>query len=329
MKESWAETTRQIFWAEQEYWENIPPEAPTILKVPNFYKDEEGYYKAQAVLEEQTSAALYWAVNYKLLTNINVDPSRAEWSASRANEHLLHWALNMREAKGKESKFVLVYEGHKFLDAMDYLEGYGVYGEFPPWLATIYLPIARKIAFTNKNNHGAWGWCAFLRAKRHLNQPISPYLDSLISHIKNAISPDGSMPYEIRRTNSGMWYVYFALAPYARVMFDFLKYEEVDLFYMLEPALDWYFEYCKNPDSWPYRLPKSGFLRWLYKIFWPCSDEMLVPRPYDWPANLLEQLATRVFNRPDWLSWIEPPVMAGGLNIFKYSTLVWANNLEN
>jgi hypothetical protein len=137
------------------------------------------------------------------------------------------------------------------------------------------------------------------------------------------------MPYEARRTNSGLWYTYFALAPYARVMFDIKKYEGIDLFDLLEFTCDWYFQYCLDPQSWPYRLPKNAFFKRIYQIFWPCSDELEVPQPDNWPANLLEHLATRVWDKPEWLDWIQRPIMAGGLNIFKYSTLTLSNNLDN
>jgi hypothetical protein len=75
--------------------------------------------------------------------------------------------------------------------------------------------------------------------------------------------------------------------------------------------------------QWTWIEPNAPLTRLIY----PCTDSLQLPKPYDWPAHLLEQLAMRRFDRPDWIDWIHRPVMAGGLNIYKYSTFIWANDL--
>jgi len=288
----WAQITKDMFLGQRDYWGAFAPTAPSTLRIPGYYTDPSGNATAKTILEIQTSAALYWALRYKL-TGLAED-------GYRAGQHLIKWGITTTNIEGRETEFQLIYEGHKFIQALDYLGDFDWNKvPFQIWLHRVYQPIAKKFALRNTNNQGAWGWCGYLRSQKHLGGITAPMRDAFLQHVLNAIDAQSQMKYEIKRTNSALWYINFALAPYARVMFDLLE-EDYNLFGFIEKTLDWYFQYCLEPESWPYRLPTNWLARWLTQLVYPCSDTLEIPKPNDWPANLLEALATRVFDKPEW-----------------------------
>jgi len=322
-KAYWAGITKPMFMAEEEKWFWVEPNAPSILSIPNFYSDPDGNRVAGKILEDQTSAALYWALRYKMdKTNV--------YAANRASQHLTKWGILNQEVRGKESKFAMLMEGNKFMDAYLLIDSFNwTHREsFLNWVENIYKLCALEY-MGKENNQGAWSWLGFLRSERLAGRNILCWIDGFSDHVKNAIDKNGILYHEVKRTNAGMWYVNFALEPYCQVMFDYFTLHNRDLFYLLEKTLDWYFQYCLHPETWPYKLPTNPFLRWITKLLHPCQDYVELPKPTDWPAHVLEQLVTRrFFEKTEWLNWIQRPVNAGGLNIFKYSTMTWALDLN-
>jgi hypothetical protein len=129
---------------------------------------------------------------------------------------------------------------------------------------------------------------------------------ALLSHITDS---DGVMIYEIKRTNSGIWYSYYALAP----LFKAASLCGVDPWLFHKP-LSWLWKYVQHPQTWPYT-PKRGFLGWIQNLLFPHSSGLELPRKDDWPANLF-YVAGRVLSNDDWLHWGNPPPY-GGVDIFR------------
>lgn len=318
-KEQLAKESRVLFDLEADRWSKVVPEAPTSLYIPPYYSNQTGNYLAKKILEEQTSASLYWALKYKLDNDDEV--------GRLASTYLTKWALTMNEIENAEASLAMVMEGNKFLQARFYLSEFDWNKDiFDIWIRDIYQPAAHKL-MTYPNNKGAWGWLGWLRSNRIQNISVIPFIGGLSDHFHDATNQSGVMIYEILRTNSGMWYVNFALEAYIQALFDYWFFDNADLFPLIEKTLDWYFQFCIEPEQWPYRLPRNPIFRWITQKMYPCSDTLELPRSTDWPAHILDLCSVYMFNKPEWEAWIHRPMTAGGLNIFKYSTLTWTHDL--
>ena len=106
-----------------------------------------------------------------------------------------------------------------------------------------------------------------------------------------------------------MWYTYFALCPLTcsaniatnATTKDYFNYTTADG-KSLKLALDSFFNYCKDPDSWPYEKP-SGLIGAFHNIFYPSAEYIKIPRPDSWPGNLYEAMLG-VYSVEKWEQWL-------------------------
>jgi len=267
---------------------------PDRLYITPYYKDPVQNEIDQAPLEHYAALA-YDEARWK-------DPLEAQ-------DILGRWGRTCLEVVNSEAKFAMVYWGSLFLEAyllMDPVEWNSE--EFLIWVDRVYRPCALE-SYYKTNNHGSWGILGTVLADLVLGKYIGPHQLRLAEHIQGNIESDGSMPREDRRTNSGPWYRYFSLAPMLRScqLLGSTGYAE-----MLRPALVNYFQYCLNPESWPYRLP-GGIRGWFWRKLYPCADELEIPKPDNWPGNLY-LAAGRELDVPEWIAWAKPPFW---MNIYR------------
>ncbi len=291
----------------------MTPSPSVVLDIPPYYKNRQGNRKAVAALENDTRAALVLSLAYRL--------TGLDKYAIKATGFMTAWASTCREAKGREAKLYLVYKGFRFLRAYQYLENFSWNrGPFEVWLRYVYRPAAEGIK-KSANNWGSWGHLGCIMVDSILAPEfLDRDADDLEAHVGQSIGPDGTLIHETKRTLAGIWYSYFSLAPMFRAATELNGHGSKNLYPLILPGFDWFFRYCVNPDSWPYR-PRPGFLGEIQKLLWPHSGYL--QRPYaknGWPAQLLEVAAT-VYDRPEWLEWIKPPNTDGG-HCFEYSTLI-------
>lgn len=307
---------RRKFLNEEKYWKTSFPIPQETLFIPPYYKDYEGNRAAQRILDEQTNATLYWSLMYRLHNKQEIE------YALKTETFLLTWALNFNDVKNHEALLYMVYKGHKFLTAYDHITEYNWNRvPFQIWIDSIYKGLAEKL-IKMPNNQGSWGWLGFIHSLVITERPLRPYLDKFVNHIKTNIDYNtGEMVLEVKRTNSGMWYSYFSLAPMLMTCAIFRRYLEEDLLLLIEPALDWLFKFCLNPDSWPHR-PARGLLGKIQRLMYPCSNNLQIPMSFNWPGNMYEIASWLFYHKPEWEEWINPsrPLMQVG-NIFRYSTL--------
>ncbi|MBI4837237.1 MAG: alginate lyase family protein [Candidatus Portnoybacteria bacterium] len=291
----------------------ITPNPSVVLDIPPYYTNYRSNRKAVAALENDTHAALVLSLAYRL--------TGFDKYAIKATDFMAAWSSNCREAKSGESKLYLVYGGFRFLRAYQYLENFDWNrGPFKVWLQHVYRPAAEEIK-KSANNWGSWGHLGCIMTDSILAPEfLDRDADDLEAHIKRSIGPNGILVYETKRTLAGIWYSYFSLAPMFRAAMELDRHGSKNLYSLILPGFDWFFRYCVDPDSWPYR-PLPGFLGEIQKQIWPHAGYL--QKPYvknGWPAHLLET-AARVYDRPQWLQWVQPP-NTSGCHCFEYSTLV-------
>lgn len=289
------------------------PNSSTVLNIPGYYTNQQDNRKAVASLEKDARAALILSLAYRL--------TGLDKYAIKATDFMVAWSSNCREAKGRESKFHLVYRGFRFLRAYQYLEMFDWNrGPFEIWLRCVYRPAAEDIK-KSSNNFGSWGRLGCIMVDSILAPEfLDEDADDLEAHIKQSIGSGGVLIHETKRTLSGIWYSYFSLTPIFRAAMELDRRGSRNLYSLMLPGFDWFFQYCVDPDSWPYR-PQPGFFGKIQMKIWPHSGYLQRPNAKNgWPANLLEVAAT-VYVRPRWLGWINPPGI-NGCYCFEYSSLV-------
>jgi len=223
---------------------------------------------------------------------------------------LLDWAVHNETLVNWEAKLIMTFKGQLFLESYLMLPDELKMPEFPDWVYDVYLPGALTL-WKENNNQGAWGLLGRTLANIVLGYDQQVCIDRYYQIISKATDNTGCLYIETLRTNSGMWYSYFFLAPLLRVA-QLLPVEQ----YMLTPALEWLWQYVQHPETWPYKLapvwtPKGMWQRLVH----PCASQVELPRKDDWPANLY-WVAGKMFNRPDWQYWGNPPRY--WTNIFRF-----------
>jgi hypothetical protein len=210
------------------------------------------------------------------------------------------WATHNKVLVNHEAKLIMTFKGILFLEVYLLL---GKPESFPSWVEKVYRPGAQAL-YSEQNNQGAWGLLGCAMSDVILGRPTGTHLYRYAEFISKATDDVGKMKIEILRTNSGMWYSYFALLPLLRTAI-LLDADE----WMLFPALKWLWQYVEHPETWPYKL-KPGLRGWIQRMIHPCALDVELPRKDDWPANLY-YVASTIFNRPEWAAWGDPPPYRG------------------
>jgi hypothetical protein len=295
------------------------PHAVADFNVPGYYGQPAASMAAKQGLSDDASAAYALALAYQLDTG-----DRRTLYATKAVELLNAWAATNRRVSGEDGDLVLCYAGIPLVFAADLLSNYPGWrpedrDAFKGWVNRVFRRSADKIK-GRANNHGAWGTFASM-AGAHLTDDadaVNADVVRLKQRIARAIASDGELPDENRRTNSGMWYTYFALMPMTAAAQIVLNATGEDLFRYTAPngrslklALDRFFRHCRNPTAWPYKKP-GGLFGLVYNTIYPSADELLLPTPSDWPGNLYEAMAA-IYGERAWEEWVEKyrPIRGG------------------
>jgi len=267
---------------------------PDRLYITPYYKDPAQNEKDQAPLE-------YWAA---------LAYDEARWKDPlEAQDILGRWGRTCLEVVNPEAEFALTYWGSLFLEAyllMDPREWNSE--EFLIWVNRVYRVCAWK-SYYKTNNHGSWGILGTVLAYKVLGWDDWSCRSRFAEHVMDSSDDNGVMVQEIKRTNSGMRYSYFSLAPMLRTcqLLDAPGYAEV-----LRKPLAWLFQYCLAPETWPHKLPK-GIRGWVWRKLYPCEDEVVLPRQDNEPGNLYYE-AGKYLDVPEWVAWAKPPFWT---NIFR------------
>lgn len=226
-----------------------------------------------------------------------------------AQKIMLDWALGCREVVNGEAHFVMTFKGQLFLES--YLMGDPAFWNskvFSIWVERVYRKSAMKF-YQDSDNQASWGILGTILSDLILGKSQEENRNRLWEHIEKSVGSGGVMVEEVKRTNSGIWYSYFSLAPLLRSC----QLIDPSMSSLLIRPLNWLFSYCQNPTSWPYK-PKTGFLGWWEKLWYPRADTLLLPKKDNWPANLFYEAGVH-FNRSEWKNWGTPPWP--GVNIFR------------
>lgn len=85
---------------------------------------------------------------------------------------------------------------------------------FLEWLQTVVIPIVTRVINRPKpNNWNAWGLWLLMLCQRHLGLDLTSSIALLETYLETMIAPDGSLPAEMARVGSQLWYSYFCLVP--------------------------------------------------------------------------------------------------------------------
>jgi len=297
----------------------VAPRPVANFKVPLYYFNPDGHMNAKAALSDDAVSAYTLALAYQLETG----ERRYEYAGGSARI-LDAWASVNTRVSGGDGSLVMSYAGVPLIFAADLLGDYKGWPEagrerFGTWTRTVFLDSAGRERRAS-NNHGAWGNFASIAACHLLDdrECVNSDIERLEWRIDNTIAPDGELPHENRRTNSGMWYTYFALAPMTGTANIAKNATGADLFEYESPggcsiklALDRLFEYCLAPETWHYERP-GGVYGTVYNLFYPSAEKVKIPHAYSWPADLFEAMAP-VYNEERWSEWVSPhrPVSTG------------------
>jgi len=272
-------------------------EVPDKLYVTPYYKNKYEYEASVHKLRTDAHKAYDAAFHRDVDTAANI---------------LLAWSLRCSEAVNFEAKLHLVWMGHLFLEASLLMpEDEWNSGVFAPWVDLVYREAVQSV-YWDDDNKGSWGILGAILTDLVTKGAYFSHIDRLLRHMSQSWEDDGTLVHEVKRTNSGIWYSYFSLAPMFRAC-DLLSYEGVGPEMLLAP-LNFLWTYTRFPNKWPYRLPR-GFMGWFWKLLYPCSDKLEMPNPKDWPANLLLE-AGKKLGIQKWIDYADLP-LNDGIHIFR------------
>jgi hypothetical protein len=305
-----------------------PCHAVENLVQPFYYWDPKRSEAAKKRLSDDASAAYALALAYPLEQG-----QRRGLYADEAISLLNGWATVNRRVSGSDGPLIMCYAGLPMIFAADLLWDYGGWtdegrGRFRTWVESVFLRCAKQIR-NRPNNWGCWGIFASIAASHLLDDRAAVLADieSLKQRIAESIAPNGELPHENRRTNSGMWYTYFSLGPLTGAAWVAWNATGTNLFEYTAPngrtikqALDRFFYYCQNPQAWPYRKP-PGWRGWLLDLAYASSDTLIVPAPQGIGGNLYEAMSW-IYHQTQWEDWIRAARPIHGGRGWVYPTLM-------
>ena len=306
------------------------PQAVKVFSVPFYYRNSKASQEAKKCLSEDASAAYALALAWHL----GPEEGRDRY-AEKAVEILNAWATTNRKIAGWDGPLVACYAGVPLIFAADLLWDYQGWEKesqagFGDWVRKVFWKNAQKVK-RRANNHGDWGTFASIASSHYLDDAgtLRSDVERVKTRIDRTIAANGELPLENLRTNSGMWYTYFALAPMTGACQVALDATGTDLFTYVSPkgrsirqALNKYFEYCQNPGSWPYR-PRPGLRGRIQRVFHPCANDVELPTPDGMPGNLYEAMIS-VYAEKAWDDWLAPYRPVHGCRAWIYPTLLRA-----
>jgi hypothetical protein len=304
------------------------PQPEQDFNVPNGYSDPQGQSAAKERLRGDAFAAYALALGYQLA---ETSAKRREYAAKTV-EILDAWAQVNQQISGPDGDLVAMYAGITMLYAADLVMNFDGWPEadrsaFTYWASTVYWSASADIK-DHANNWGAWGTLGAIAvaALVHNDVAVNDEIARLERRIEDSIDDNGELPEENKRTNSGMWYTYFALTSMTATARIAQNITGVDLFAYTAPngrtirqALDRDFFYALHPDQWPYPLP-GGLAGDLWRLLYPCADEVELPTVTGWPGPLFE-IMSDVYQVPEWRDWVVGARPLEGYHAWLYVTL--------
>ncbi len=298
------------------------------FSVPAYYRDKEGHERAKNILQE---------IGQKCLSMALAD--NGDSSYLEANKI---FNLDFCPKFLDDTHLVVVSRCHPIITAAQILRQKNIsqpyfFSGLISWLHETYIPYCDKLIYGFRHsfsNHGALGLMgkvialSFLyryykdvsdfpnlfRVTRKLNWCLKSWkLRVLFSILKNNFWKWNKHEVWIEnlRNSKGMYYTGLHLGALLRC---YVSFRNVSLECSFKAIARLFFagkkfqDYCKNPDSWPYKQPtKIWGLKWLQNLLLPSGGEMVLPRKDGKEGNVIE--AFRIFadfiNVFDWVSDIE------------------------
>jgi len=308
---------------------NFTTDVPADYDVPAFYQNEDGHRAAKKPLDQLGDAAYAMALSYQL--------SGEKKYADKAAVLITEWGSKNKSISGTDGRLTMMYLGINLLLAADLLMEYPGWQQtdkdmFLKWLENVFVPASQEIrtADVTKDhrytNWGAWSYFGAISAAVLTNNTsmLNQEVNNIKSYIDVAIDSNGELPEENKRKKSGMWYTYFALSPITAAIYVAKNSTNEDLFHYQSPkgksiklALDKFFTYCLNPQSWPYQ-SSSGILDDLIN---PGGSELQIPTSNNWPGNLYE-IMSKIYQVAEWDLWVNTSRPVTGSDGWIYSSLM-------
>ena len=305
------------------------PQPSADYDVPGGYADPAGQTAAKERLRQDAFAAYAAALGYQLAET----PAKRRQYAAKAAEILDAWAAVNTQVTGDDGDLVLMYAGVTLIYAADLIMGFDGWppqrrSAFGYWASSVFWDCAMDIE-GHANNWGAWGTLGAVAVAALVgNGPaLAERIASLQQRIADSIDANGELPDENKRTNSGMWYTYFALTSTTAAVQIVRNVTGVDLFAYAAPngrtlrlALDRDFYYALDPGAWPYPLP-DGLEGEAWRLLYPCADDVELPTVTGWPGPLFE-IMSDVYQVPEWKDWVVAARPMKGYHAWIYVTLM-------
>lgn len=326
-QEPWASAYQQLL-AEAEAALARTPQAKADFDVPFYYGQPAASQAAKEGLRQDALAAYALALGYQLA---ETHAKRVQY-ADKAITLLDAWATINKTVSGADGNLVVLYTGIPLLYAGDLVMNYGGWNQasrtaFVAWVGTVFANSAGAIK-DHGNNWGDWGTLGAVASAGvlHDTAAVLAEVERIKARIANDIDASGELPEENKRTNSGMWYTFFALTSMTTAAQIALNVTGADLFAYTAPngrtirlALDKELFYATHADQWPYHLP-AGVAGDAWRQLYPCADDVEMPTPTGWPGNLFE-IMSDVYKVQAWEDWVAPHRPERGYHGWIYATL--------
>ena len=304
------------------------PDPRVDFNVPFYYADPQASQAAKECLRQDALAAYALALGYQLA---DTSAKRHQY-AVKAIAFLDAWATVNTSISGADGDLVAMYAGVPLLYAADLVMNADDWAParrsaFTTWASTVFRQSADDIK-DRSNNWGAWGTLGAMASAALVGNTstVAGEIDRTKLRIENSIAANGELPEENLRTNSGIWYTYFALTSMTAAAQIARNVSGVDLFGYAAPngrnirmALDRHFIYAVHPDQWPYPLP-DGLEGELWQVLYPCADELEMPTVTGWPGSLFEMMSD-VYQVPAWRDWVVSSRPLKGYHAWIFVTL--------
>ena len=326
-QEPWASAYQQLLGEAEAALARVP-EAKATFDVPFYYGQPAASQAAKEGLRQDALSAYALALGYQLAAT---SAKRAQY-ADKAIMLLDAWGTINKAVTGADGDLVVLYAGIPLLYAGDLVMQSGRWdaagrSAFMTWVGAVFAKSAGALK-TRGNNWGDWGTLGTVASAGLANDTaaVLAEVERIKGRIANDIDAHGELPEENKRTNSGMWYTFFALTSMTTAAQIALNVTGVDLFAYTAPngrtirlALDKEFAYATHPDQWPYHLP-DGVAGTAWRQLYPCADEVEMPTATGWPGPLFEVMSD-IYKVKAWEDWVAPHRPERGYHGWIYPTL--------
>jgi Alginate lyase len=255
---------------------------PEIFKPTPYYTNETQARLDRAQLFEDSKTAYF---------------SSRNGDCDTAKKILTDWSIINKGVGNEEGMFLFLVRGHLFIKAYMNLLNKGIkIDTFENWVNTVFKGCANNLN-SRQNNYGAWAILGSVLVDKLKGNPLNRHFDRISRFIQECSTIDGVMWREAKRTNSGIFYSYFCLAPLLEACYI----SNFDYIWLLYIRLGWLFQYAVYPQTWPYK-PKKGLAGLIESWLYPHADTLEMPHCWGWPGNLYK-VAGEFFSVDGWKNY--------------------------